>query len=116
MPKDLSPQSRPELASFNWEDPFSFETQLTEDERMLRDAAKTYAQDKLQPRIIDAYRDAHTDAEIMFLSSFISLTPGTLSGDGGEAETESEGNNSGFGGVFAPSTLSGDDTSEGSDN
>ena len=44
------------------------------------------------------------------------FAPGTLSGDGAEAETESEGNNSGFGGVFAPSTLSGDDASEGSDN
>jgi spermidine/putrescine transport system permease protein len=44
------------------------------------------------------------------------FAPGTLSGDGAEAETESEGNNSGFGGVFAPSALGGDDASEGSDN
>ncbi|MBY6059606.1 acyl-CoA dehydrogenase [Leisingera daeponensis] len=52
------------LNPFNWEDPFLLETQLTEEERMLRDAAKAYAQDKLQPRVIAAYRDEQTDAAI----------------------------------------------------
>jgi glutaryl-CoA dehydrogenase len=60
----LKAKDAPDLNSFNWEDPFSFETQLTEDERMMRDAAKAYAQDKLQPRVIDAFRDAKTDPEI----------------------------------------------------
>ncbi|MEO9865161.1 MAG: acyl-CoA dehydrogenase [Yoonia sp.] len=60
----LKAKDAPDLNRFNWEDPFSIETQLTEDERMLRDAAKAYAQDKLQPRVIDAYRDENTDAGI----------------------------------------------------
>jgi glutaryl-CoA dehydrogenase len=60
----LKAKDAPDLNRFNWEDPFSFETQLTEDERMMRDAAKAYAQDKLQPRAIDAFRDAQTDPEI----------------------------------------------------
>ncbi|MCK0122507.1 acyl-CoA dehydrogenase [Loktanella sp. F6476L] len=60
----LKAKDAPDLNHFNWEDPFSIETQLTEDERMLRDAAKAYAQDKLQPRVIDAYRDENTDAGI----------------------------------------------------
>ena len=54
----------PSLAGFDWEDPFRLNDQLTEDERMLRDAARAYAQDKLQPRVIAAYRDETTDPSI----------------------------------------------------
>ncbi len=64
MAKDLSPQSQPGLSSFNWDDALLLDTQLSEEERMLRDGARAYAQDKLQPRIIDAYRDEITDPEI----------------------------------------------------
>lgn len=64
MTRDLAPQSRPELGSFNWEDPFLLESQLTEDERMVRDAAQSYAQDKLQPRVDTAYETEQTDPEI----------------------------------------------------
>ncbi|OAN75955.1 acyl-CoA dehydrogenase [Sulfitobacter sp. EhC04] len=60
----LKAKETPVPGKFNWEDPFSLETQLTEEERMLRDAAKAYAQDKLQPRVVAAYRDEHTDASI----------------------------------------------------
>jgi len=49
---------------FQWDDPFLLEDQLTEDERMIRDTARAYAQDRLQPRIIDAYREESTDPEI----------------------------------------------------
>jgi len=49
---------------FVWEDPFLLEDQLTEDERMLRDAAHTYAQEKLQPRVIDAFAEEKTDPAI----------------------------------------------------
>ncbi|HSF94305.1 MAG TPA: acyl-CoA dehydrogenase [Thermohalobaculum sp.] len=51
-------------ARFIWDDPFLLEDQLTEDERMLRDAARTYAQEKLQPRIIEAYAEEKTDPAI----------------------------------------------------
>lgn len=54
----------PDQARFDWQDPLCLEQQLTEDERMLRDGARAYAQDKLQPRIIAAYRDEITDPEI----------------------------------------------------
>ncbi len=54
----------PELSRFSWEDPFLMERQLTEEERMLRDAAHAYAQEKLQPRAIDAYREEVTDPAI----------------------------------------------------
>ncbi len=61
---ELAPASRPELSSFTWDDPFRLEDQLSEEERMLRDAANAYAQEKLQPRIVEAYRDEVTDPGI----------------------------------------------------
>ncbi|MBK5928326.1 acyl-CoA dehydrogenase [Rhodobaculum claviforme] len=54
----------PELGHFAWGDPFLLEDQLTEEERMLRDAARAYAQDKLQPRVIAAYAEERTEPEI----------------------------------------------------
>lgn len=51
-------------ASFNWEDPLLLDAQLTEEERMVRDAAAEYAQGKLMPRILDAYRNETTDPAI----------------------------------------------------
>ncbi|RMF08287.1 MAG: acyl-CoA dehydrogenase [Alphaproteobacteria bacterium] len=60
----LKPKDKPELNSFVWDDPLLLEDQLTEDERMMRDAARSYAQEKLQTRVIEAYRDEVTDPEI----------------------------------------------------
>ncbi|CAB3781141.1 Acyl-CoA dehydrogenase [Paraburkholderia ultramafica] len=53
-----------EAAQFHWEDPLLLDQQLTEDERMVRDAAAAYAQDKLQPRVLEAFRHEKTDIEI----------------------------------------------------
>ena len=61
---NLSPQSKPDLSTFQWEDAFLFENQLSEEERMLRDAARNYAVEKLQPRIISAFANEETDPEI----------------------------------------------------
>ncbi len=60
----LSPQSKPDLSTFQWEDAFLFENQLSEEERMLRDAARNYATEKLQPRAIEAYATEQTDPAI----------------------------------------------------
>lgn len=60
----LKAKDAPDLGRFDWQDPFRLDDQLTEDERMLRDAARSYAQDKLQPRVIAAYRDETTDSAI----------------------------------------------------
>jgi len=54
----------PDLGPFDWADAFRLEDQLDEDERMLRDAAQTFAQDKLQPGVTAAYRDEVTPPEI----------------------------------------------------
>jgi glutaryl-CoA dehydrogenase len=54
----------PDLGPFDWADPLRLEDQLTEDERMLRDAANEFAQNTLQPRVTAAYRDATVDPDI----------------------------------------------------
>jgi glutaryl-CoA dehydrogenase len=54
----------PDLNSFDWMDPFQLENQLSEDERMLRDAANAFAQDKLQPGVTEAYREEVTAPSI----------------------------------------------------
>ena len=51
-------------AQFHWEDPLLLDQQLTEDERMVRDAAAAYSQDKLAPRVLEAFRHEKTDAAI----------------------------------------------------
>jgi glutaryl-CoA dehydrogenase len=51
-------------AGFAWDDPFLLEDQLSEEERMIRDTARQYAQEKLQPRIIEAFEKEHTDPGI----------------------------------------------------
>ena len=60
----LKPKDAPDLGRFGWEDPFRLEDQLTEDERMIRDAARAYAAEKLEPRVARAYRDEATDPAI----------------------------------------------------
>ena len=64
MSKDLPAPSRPDLSSFDWEDPFRLEDQLSEDERMVRDAARAYAEDQLKPRVTRAYAEEATDPSI----------------------------------------------------
>jgi glutaryl-CoA dehydrogenase len=51
-------------AKFDWADPFLLDDQLTEDERMIADTARAYAQDKLLPRVVDAYAHERTDPSI----------------------------------------------------
>ena len=55
---------RSKKVEFQWDDPFVLEGQLTEEERMIRDTAHAYAQEKLQPRVMEAWRNEHTDRAI----------------------------------------------------
>ena len=52
-------------AAFDWADPLRLEDQLSEDERMVRDLAHAYAQDKLLPRVVTAFREERFDRAIM---------------------------------------------------
>ncbi len=60
----IAAKDAPDMGPFDWEDPFRLEDQLTEDERMLRDAARAFAEDRLQPRVIAAYRDETVAPEL----------------------------------------------------
>ena len=60
----LKAKDQPDLSTFQWDDAFLLEGQLTDDERMIRDSARAYAQEKLQPRIIEAYENATSEPEI----------------------------------------------------
>jgi glutaryl-CoA dehydrogenase len=60
----LKPKDAPDLSRFDWEDAFRLDDQLSEEERMLRDGARAYAREKLQPRVIAAYREEATDPAI----------------------------------------------------
>ena len=60
----LKPKDAPDLTAFDWQDPFRLDGQLSEDERMMRDSARAYAQEKLAPRVIAAYREEKTDPAI----------------------------------------------------
>ena len=53
-----------DLATFNWKDPFLLGAQLTDDERMLRDGARAFAQGRLQPRVLRAYAEEATDPNV----------------------------------------------------
>jgi len=60
----LKAKDAPDLSSYDWADPFMLEDQLTEDERLTRDSARAFAQEKLQPRVINAYREEEVAPEI----------------------------------------------------
>lgn len=60
----LSPQSAPALSSFQWDDPFLLDADLLDEEKMIRDSARSYAQEKLTPRVLDAFQNEETDPEI----------------------------------------------------
>jgi glutaryl-CoA dehydrogenase len=72
---------------FRWEDPFLLDDQLTEDERMIRDSARAYAQEQLLPRVIDSYRCETVDRDILKEMGSIGLLGVTLPEDYGCART-----------------------------
>jgi glutaryl-CoA dehydrogenase len=66
-------------AAFHWQDPFLLEQQLTDDERMVREAAEAYCQDKLLPRVLQAFRTETTDVSIFREMGELGLLGPTIS-------------------------------------
>ncbi|WP_306114410.1 MULTISPECIES: acyl-CoA dehydrogenase [unclassified Roseovarius] len=60
----LKAKDAPDLGQFDWEDPFRLNDQLEEDERMIAESARAYAQEKLQTRVVKAFSNEETDPEI----------------------------------------------------
>lgn len=73
---------RSDNAQFDWKDPFLMESQLSEEERLVRDTARQYAQEKLLPRVRDAYRNEQTDPEIFREMGALGLLGSTIEGYG----------------------------------
>ena len=72
----------PTKPAFQWADPFLLEDQLTEEERMARDSARNYCQDKLMPGIIQANRHEHFDRAILHQLGALGLLGSTIEGYG----------------------------------
>lgn len=70
------------VAAFQWDDPLSLDTQLTDEERMIRDSARDYCQSKLQPRVIEAFREEKTDRAIFREMGELGLLGSTIDGYG----------------------------------
>ncbi len=68
--------------ALNWQDPFLLEQQLTEQQRMVRDSARQYAQEKLLPRVREAFRNEQTDLAIFREMGALGLLGSTIDGYG----------------------------------
>ena len=68
--------------TLNWQDPFLLEQQLTDEQRMVRDSARQYAQGKLLPRVQEAYRNEETDPAIFREMGELGLLGSTIEGYG----------------------------------
>jgi len=67
---------------FQWDDPFLFEEQLTDDERMVRDSARAYCQDKLMPRVLEANRHEKFDRAVISEMGSLGFLGPTIEGYG----------------------------------
>ena len=67
---------------FNWEDPLLLEEQLTDEERIVRDSARAYAQDKLMPRVVEANRHERFDRAVLAEMGALGFLGATLQGYG----------------------------------
>ena len=75
-------KSNDRKAPFKWEDAFLLEDQLTEEERMVRDSAQAYCQEKLMPRVLRANREEKFDREIMDEMGALGFLGSTIDGYG----------------------------------
>src|SRR5580658_4968515 len=72
-------------AAFKWEDPLDLEGELTEEERMVRDTARDYAQDKLFPRVLKAFREEQYDPAVVREMGALGLLGSTIPAEYGGA-------------------------------
>src|SRR5688572_32811353 len=70
--------AQPRPLPFDWEDPFALDAQLADEERMVRDTAESYAQEKLQPRVTKAYLEETFDRDILREMGALGLLGATI--------------------------------------
>ncbi|QRW12595.1 acyl-CoA dehydrogenase [Ceratobasidium sp. AG-Ba] len=71
-----------QFAKYNWEDPLNLESLLTEEEQAIRDTARDYCQENLQPRVLEAYRNEDFDPQILSEMGQLGLLGATIKGYG----------------------------------
>src|SRR5665213_1082909 len=76
------PGARTKPAAFDWADPLLIEEELTEEERLIRDSARAYCQDRLMPRVLTAAREERFDREIMTEMGELGFLGSTIDGYG----------------------------------
>ncbi|OZJ06492.1 Glutaryl-CoA dehydrogenase, mitochondrial [Bifiguratus adelaidae] len=72
----------PRFVKYNWEDPLNLTSQLTDEEIIVRDAAHQFCQSKLQPRVLEAYRNESFDRDIMYEFGEMGFLGATIDGYG----------------------------------
>jgi glutaryl-CoA dehydrogenase len=77
-----SPKPKPSRPIFQWDDPLLLDQQLSQEERMVRDAARDYCQDRLMPRVKHAFRNERFDREIMTEMGELGFLGSTIDGYG----------------------------------
>ena len=82
---DAHEHHEPAILPFNWEDPFDLDRQLTDDERLARDTAEAYSQEKLQPRVTSAYLEERFDRDILSEMGALGLLGATIPAEYGGA-------------------------------
>ena len=70
--------SEPRIAPFDWADPFALDAQLSDEERLVRDTAEAYAQERLLPRVTEAYLDENFDRAIFTEMGELGLIGATI--------------------------------------
>jgi glutaryl-CoA dehydrogenase len=78
--RDEDEETQAAKAAFVWEDPFRLEEQLSEEERLVRDTARQYAQEKLMPRVLEANRHERYDLGVMTEMGELGLLGSTIEG------------------------------------
>lgn len=73
------------MQAFQWDDPLLFNQQLSDDEQQIRDAARAYCQEKLQPRVLSASREERFDREIMYELGDLGMLGATVAEEYGGA-------------------------------
>jgi glutaryl-CoA dehydrogenase len=73
---------KPNEAAFRWDDPLLLDAELTDEERLIRDSARDYAQEKLMPRVLTANREERFDREIMTELGALGMLGPTIDGYG----------------------------------
>src|SRR3712207_5969234 len=77
--------AQPKTLSFDWSDPFALDAQLTDEERLVRDTAEGYAQERLQPRVTDAFLEEDFDRAILTEMGELGLLGATIPTEHGGA-------------------------------